>query len=65
MHKREPAPEFETHKILRDFELQADYLIQATGPNLEIIKKKEKRRKKRTCRLADFSVPVDHSVKIK
>ena len=47
-------------KIFRDFEIQTDPLIPARRPDQETINKK-----KRTRRIVDFSVAVDHRVKIK
>ena len=48
----------ETLKILRYFETQADYLIPVRKPDLI-------NKKKRTCHLVDFAVPVDQRVTIK
>ena len=59
MQNPESVLENETHKILWDFEIHADHLISARQPDLE----KKKRKKKRTCRIADFAYPVDHRVK--
>ena len=36
MHKPESVLEKETHKILRDFEIQTDHQIQAKRPDLII-----------------------------
>ena len=62
-------PEFiqenETHNILWNFEIQMDHLILVRRADSVMIKKKKKREKKRTYRLADFAVPADHRVKIK
>ena len=63
MHTSESIPENETHKNVRDFEIQTDHLIPARRPDLVINNKKKK--KKKTCRLVDFAVPADHRVKIK
>ena len=60
MHKPEPVLENETQKILWDFEIQTDHLMLVRRPDLVIINKK-----KRTCCIVDFAVPVDHRVKIK
>ena len=69
MLKSESVLEKETHKILRNFEIQTDPLIPARRPDLEIIiknkKNKKKKVKKRTCRIVDFAVQADHRVKIK
>ena len=42
-------------------EIQTDYLISARRPDLVIVNKK----KERTCRIVDFSVPADHRIKLK
>ena len=38
----------ETHKFLRDFEIQTDHLLSARRPDLVIVKKKKEKRKRRT-----------------
>ena len=53
--------ENEMHKILLDFEKQTDHLMSARQPELMIVQKK----KKRTCRIVDFTVPADLNVKLK
>ena len=40
IHNTESALKDETHKILRDFEIQTDHLISATRPDLVIVNKK-------------------------
>ena len=60
MHNPESVLENETHKLLWDFEIQTDHQISARRQDLIIIKKK-----KRTCRIVDFAVPVDPRVKLK
>ena len=60
MHNPATVQENDTHKLLRDFDIQTDHLISARRPDLIIINKKE-----RTCRIVDFAVPVDHRVKSK
>ena len=59
---RNPAPvlENDTHKLLSDFDVQADHLISARRPYLIITNKK-----KRACKIADFVVPADHRIKLK
>ena len=59
MHNPESVVENETHKLQWDFDIQTDHLISARRPDLIIIKK-EKREKKRTCKIVDFAVLVDH-----
>ena len=53
------VPENETHKLLWDFEIQTDHLI-----DLVIINLKEK-EKIRTHRIVSFAVPAEHRVKLK
>ena len=60
MHNPESFLENETHKLLKDFEIQTNRLILARRPELIIINKKE-----RTCRIVDFAVQADHGVKFK
>ena len=56
-----PAPVLENakHKLLWDFNLQTDHQIPARRLDLIII------IKKRTCKIVDFAVPVDHRIKLK
>ena len=42
MHNPVPVLENDTHKLLRDFEIQTDHLISARRPDLIIIEKKKK-----------------------
>ena len=60
MHKPAPVLENDTHKLLWDFDIHTDHLISARRPALIIINKK-----KRTCKIVDFSVPADHRIKLK
>ena len=60
MSNPEPVRENETQKLLWDIEIQMDHLISARLPDLLIFNKK----KKRICRIRDFAVPADHSVKL-
>ena len=58
--------ENKTHKGLWDFEIQTDHLILVRRPYLVIVKTKTKQnKKKQNCRIVDFSIPVDHRVKLK
>ena len=59
MHNPESVLEYETHKLLWDFEIQMDYLISTSWPDLVIV------NKKRTWQIVDFAVPADHRVKLK
>ena len=63
LHQPKSVLENETHKILWDFEVQIDHIISARRPNQVIVNKKKK--KKTTCRIMDFTVSVDHRVKLK
>ena len=60
MHNPAPVLENETHKLLLDFDIQTDHLISDRIPNLIIINKK-----KRNCKIVDFAVSADHSIKLK
>ena len=60
MYYPESAQENDTHKLLWDFDIQTDPLISARRPDLIIINKK-----KRTCKIVDFTVPVDYRIKLK
>ena len=57
MHNPASVLENEAHKLLWDFEIQTDHLISARQPDLMIIINKQKR----TCRIVNFAVLVDHS----
>ena len=59
MHKPEPVLENETPTFLWDFKIQTDHLISARRPDLLTV------NKKRTYRIEDFAVPVDHRIKLK
>ena len=63
IHNTESLRQYETYKLLWYFVIQTDHLISARRPDLVIVTKKEK--KKRTCRVVDFTVPADHRVKLK
>ena len=52
--------ENDTHKLLWDFDIEMDHLISARRSDLIIINKK-----KRTCKIVDFVVLVDHRIKLK
>ena len=60
MHNPAPVLENDSHKLLWNFNIQTDHLIPARRPDLIIINKK-----KRTCKIVDFAVPVDHRIKLK
>ena len=63
MHNLAPVLKNDSHKLLWDFNIQADPLIPARRPDLIIIKKKKK--KKRICKIVDFAVPADHRINLK
>ena len=65
MDNEESVFENTTHKILWYFEIQTHHLISARQPDLEIVKKKKIKTKKRTCRIVDFAISADHRVKLK
>ena len=44
--------ESEDHKILWDFSIQNDYVIEARRPDLVVTEKK-----RRTCKIIEFAVP--------
>ena len=58
MHKPDSVLVNEISKILWDFEIQTNHRIPTRKLVLVSIKKK-------TCHLKDFTVPVNHRVKIK
>ena len=66
MHNSESVQENEMHNVLRYFELQADHPISARRPDFVTVNnnKKKKKKRKRTCRVVDFAVLVDHRVKL-
>ena len=61
MHNPAPILENDTHKLLWDFHILTDHLIQARRPDIIIIIKK----KKRIYKIVDFAVPADHRIKLK
>ena len=60
MHNPPSVLENDTHKLLRDFDIQTDHLISTRRPDLMIINKKKK-----ICKIVDFTVPADHRIKLK
>ena len=54
------CPKNDTHKLLWDLDIQTYHLISARRPDLIITNKK-----KRTCKIVDFVVSVDHWIKLK
>ena len=53
------VPENYKHKLLRDFDIQADHLISARRPDRIII------NKKKNIKIVDFAVLVDHRIELK
>ena len=64
MYNPEYVQENETHKRLWYFEIKTDHKNSAGRPDLIIINKNKKERKK-TRRIVDFAVPADHRIKLK
>ena len=62
MHNPAPVLENDTHRLLWDINIQTDYLIPARRPDLIIT---NNNKKKRTCKIVDFTVPADHRIKLK
>ena len=62
MYNPAPVLENDTHKLLRDFDIETDHLISARRPDLIIINKK---KKKKICKVVDFAVSTDHRIKPK
>ena len=60
IHNPAPVLENDSHKLLWDFNIQMDHLIQARRPDLIIINKK-----KRICKIVDFAVLADHRINLK
>ena len=52
--------ESEDHKILWDFSIQNDYVIEARRPDLVVTEKK-----RRTCKIIEFAVPGDSRIEEK
>ena len=63
MHNPAPVLENDTHKLLWDFDIRTDHLISVRRPDLIIINKKKKRKK--ICKIVDFTVPADYRIKLK
>ena len=60
MHNPASVLENATQKLLWDFDIQTDHLTSARKPDLIILNKK-----KRTYKIVDSAVPVDHRIKLK
>ena len=62
MHNPTTVLENETYNLQWDFHIQTEHLNSARRQDFIIINKKTK---KRTCKIVEFAVPVDHRVKLK
>ena len=61
MHNPTTALENDTHELLWDFDIHTDHLISVRRPDFIIINKKENR----ICKIVDFAIPADHSIRLK
>ena len=59
-HKPESVLEIEDYKILWDFSIQTDRVIEARRSDLVVVDKKE-----RSCKIIDFLVPGDSRIEEK
>ena len=59
-HEPESVLQNEDYKILWDFSIQTDHVIEARRPDLIVVDKKE-----RSCKIIDFAVPRDSRIEEK
>ena len=59
-HEPESVSENEDYKVLWDFSIQTDHVIEAQRPDLVVVDKK-----KRSCKIIDFAVPGDSRIEEK
>ena len=59
-YEPESVLENEDYKILWDFSIQTDHVIEARRPDLVVVDKKE-----RSCKIIDFAVPGDSRIEEK
>ena len=59
-HDPERVLENENYKILWDFSIQTDHVIEASRPDLVVVDKKE-----RSCKIIDFAVAGDGTIEKK
>ena len=59
-HEPESVLENEDYKILWDFSIQTDHVIEARRPDLVVVDKKE-----RSCKISDFAVSGDSRIEEK
>ena len=57
------CPRINTYKLLWDFDILRDHRISARRTDLIVINKKKK--KKRNCKIVDFTALADHRIKLK
>ena len=57
MNNSESVLENEAHKLFWDFEIQTEHLMSTRWSDSQ--------QNKRTCRILDFAVSADHTVKLK
>ena len=62
MHKPASVLENDTHKHRWDFDIHTDHLISVRRSDLIIINQNLK--KKRICKIVDFTVAADHRIKL-
>ena len=60
MHNPVSVPENDINRLLWDFDIQRGHLVSARRPDLILINKK-----KRTCKIVNFAVPADYTIKLK
>ena len=60
VHEPESILDNEDYKILWDFSIQTDHVIEARRPDLVVVDKKE-----RSCEIIDFAVPGDSKIEEK
>ena len=59
-HEPESVLENEDYRILRDFSIRTDHVIEARRPDLVVVDKKE-----RSCKIIDFAVSRDSRIEEK
>ena len=59
-YEHEPESENEDYKMLWDFSIQTDHVMEAQRPDLVAVDKKE-----RSCKIIDFAVPGDSRIEEK
>ena len=59
-HEPESVLENENHKILWDFSIQTNHVVETRRPDLIVVDKK-----KRSCKIIDFAVPGNSTIEEK